>query len=304
MNGGEKSAALRWLAPVVTGAALVLLCAYLWRHRGWISDSYAADPAAFTAVAALAAAGLGLRALANRLHFAGIGVKLRLSDWFRLVTVTAFTNYLPFSAGLFAKAVFLKRVHDVAIRKFSVGQATLLLLVLSTNGMVGLGILLVRFPDSLFGVVGAGFAAMVLSGALLLLPEAWLQRFSPRWLPLAENVRGDARGGWLGVVATQLLMLLASSFSLLLCFGMGSSDVGLLACLLFTAAAVITRFVTVVPGALGVREFLIGGLAVLTGFELRDAVVAATLARAAEIVVVFALGGVFTWSISREIAAK
>jgi uncharacterized membrane protein YbhN (UPF0104 family) len=66
---------------------------------------------------------------------------------------------------------------------------------------------------------------------------------------------------------------------------------------------VLARAVTIVPGALGVREFLVGGLALLTGFDPRDAVVAATLARAAEISVVFVLGGVFTWSLSGEVAA-
>ena len=80
---------------------------------------------------------------------------------------------------------------------------------------------------------------------------------------------------------------------------MDEPQVGLLACVLFTAAAVLARFVTLVPGALGVREFLVGGLALLTGFDLRDAVIASTIARAAEITVVFGLGGVFSWSLSR-----
>ena len=78
---------------------------------------------------------------------------------------------------------------------------------------------------------------------------------------------------------------------------------GLLACVLFTAAAVLARLVTIVPGALGVREFLVGGLALLTGFDMRDAVVASTIARAAEIAVVFSLGGVFSWSLSEQLAA-
>jgi uncharacterized membrane protein YbhN (UPF0104 family) len=98
-------------------------------------------------------------------------------------------------------------------------------------------------------------------------------------------------------------MLLAAALGLKLCFAMGASAVGLAPCLLFTAAAVITRFVTIVPGALGVREFLIGGLALLIGFDLRDAVIASALMRAAEIAVVFVLGGVFTWSLSRELTA-
>jgi uncharacterized membrane protein YbhN (UPF0104 family) len=99
-------------------------------------------------------------------------------------------------------------------------------------------------------------------------------------------------------------MLLLSSLGLHLCFRMGEVPVGLAACAVFTAAAVLTRLVTLVPGALGLREFLIGGLALLTGFDLRDAVVAATLARAAEIAVVFLLGGVFTWFLSSDLSSN
>lgn len=296
--------ARRWVPVLFSAAALLLLSGYLWRHRGFIAESYSLDPAAFGLVAGLALIGLLLRAQMNRLHFAGLGVAVGLLDWFRLVSMTAFTNYLPLSAGLFLKALFLKRVHDVPVGRFAVGQTTLLLLVLATNGMVGLGILALRLPDALLSIVGGGFAAMTLSGALLFAPTRLLERVSPRWFPLAENVDGAALSGWVGVVSMQLLMLFAAAVSLFLCFRMGAGDVGLLACLLFTAASVITRFVTIVPGALGVREFLIGGLAALTGFELRDAVVAATLARAAEIVVVFALGGAFTWSFSGELAAR
>lgn len=305
MSRGEASgASRRWLAALSSGVVLALLVAYLWSHRAWIVESYALDPFAFSLVGALGVLGMALRAFANRLHFAGLGVALSSLAWFRLVSVTAFANYLPLSAGLLAKALFLNRVHDVPVRRFAVGQATFLLLVLATNGAVGLGTLFVRFPEAVFGVLGAGFAAMVLSGVLLLVPEPMRRKLSTEWFPFAENVGTAARGGWSGVIVIQVLMLLVSSASLLLCFGMGASEVGFIPCLLFTSAAVVTRFVTIVPGALGVREFLIGGLAALTGFELRDAVVAATLARAAEVVVVFALGGLFTWSLSREVALR
>ena len=53
------------------------------------------------------------------------------------MAVTSFTNYLPFSAGLVAKALFLNRMHDMPYRRFAVGQTTLLLLIIATNGLVG-----------------------------------------------------------------------------------------------------------------------------------------------------------------------
>jgi uncharacterized membrane protein YbhN (UPF0104 family) len=302
MSEVERAAGGKRLLPaLVTVTALLVLGTYLWRNRAFVFETYALDPGAFALVALLSALGLALRAAANQLHFGALGVALPAADWFRLVAMTSFTNYLPLSAGLLAKALFLKRVHDVAYGHFAAGQTTLLLVVLSTNGAIGLVILAAQFPQALFGAVGAGFGVLTLSGAALLAPEGLRRKLSPRWFRFDVGV-GSARS-FVGVAATQAAMLAASAASLWLCFAMGEGEVGYLACVLFTAAAVITRFVTVVPGALGVREFVIGGLAVLVGFELRDAVVAAALARAAEMVVVFAFGGAFTFSFSRELTA-
>jgi uncharacterized membrane protein YbhN (UPF0104 family) len=261
-------------------------------------------PELFLAVAGLTLLSLFVRGIANRLHFGSLGVGASTTDWFRLVTVTSFTNYLPLSAGLVAKAVFLKRVHDMPFRRFAVGQTTLLVIIVATNGLVGLGALAFVFPDLLVGVIGLGFAGMLASGLLLVLPERARDLLSATWFPFAANVGPEVRRQWPAVALCQLGMLLAAAASLELCFAMGGVSVGLGACVIFTAAAVLTRLVTIVPGALGLREFFIGGLAVLTGFDLLDAVVAATLVRAAEMAVVFLLGGVFTWSLSSDLAAS
>lgn len=294
---------LRTLLPLLlTAAVLSVLCGFLWQNRAYIAGSYSLRPGYFAVVAGLTLATLGVRGLANRLHFGALGVRASLGDWFRLVTVTSFTNYLPLSAGLVAKAIVLKRVHDMPYRQFAVAQASFSILIVATNGLIGLAVLALSFPAELWGVIGAGFGAMVAIGFVLVLPARLQERLSVSWFPFAANVGGHARRHWPGVIACQVAILCAAAASLMLCFAMGGSSMEFAPCLLFTAAAILTRFVTIVPGALGVREFLIGGLALLIGFDLRDAVVASTLMRAAEIVVVFALGGFFTFGLSGELA--
>jgi hypothetical protein len=66
----------------------------------------------------------------------------------------------------------------------------------------------------------------------------------------------------------------------------------------------LTRLFSITPGAIGIREFLIGGLAYLTGFELRDAVIASTATRTVEVAVVFALGGLFTRRLSSQVISS
>ena len=55
------------------------------------------------------------------------------------------------------------------------------------------------------------------------------------------------------------------------------------------------------PGAIGLRELLIGVVAYVTGFELRDAIVASTLVRVVDLGVVLLLGAGFTWGLSGEV---
>jgi uncharacterized membrane protein YbhN (UPF0104 family) len=118
------------------------------------------------------------------------------------------------------------------------------------------------------------------------------------------NAAPALRRAWPAVALLQVGILLATAAILRISFAMGDSTVGIEACIVFAAASMLTRFVSITPGAIGIREFLVGGLAYLTGFELRDAVIASTAARTVEVAVVFVLGGVFTHRLSRQVISS
>ncbi len=77
------------LPLLLTAAVLSVLLGFLWQNRAYIAGSYSVRPAYFAVVAGLVLATLGVRGLANRLHFAPLGVRASTADWFRLVTVTS-----------------------------------------------------------------------------------------------------------------------------------------------------------------------------------------------------------------------
>jgi uncharacterized membrane protein YbhN (UPF0104 family) len=112
------------------------------------------------------------------------------------------------------------------------------------------------------------------------------------------------RRAWPTVALLQFGILMASSAGLAIAFDMGASDIGFAPCVIFTAASMLTRLFSITPGAIGIREFLIGGLAYLTGFELRDAVIASTATRTVEVAVVFVLGGLFTRRLSSQVVSS
>lgn len=287
----------------VTAAVVALLAGYLWTQRQHIASEYALRPGGLLAISGLTAAVLALRGLQNQLVFGRLGVRAPLGDWIGLVTVASFSNYLPLSAGLVAKALYLKRVHATPYRRFAVGQGGILLLVLLANGALGLALLIPRSDSPAEAAVTAGFALMAAVGLTLWLPERAGQRLTGGRLARDLAAARELRRAGPGALACQLVVLVLTAGALRLAFDMGAARVDFQACLIFSAAAVLTSLVSVTPGGLGIREFLIGGLALCTGFEARDAVIASTLARVGEMVAIFGLGAVFTHRLSRRALA-
>ena len=241
--------------------------------------------------------------MTNQLLFARLDVAAPLRDWFAIASVSALSSYLPASAGLVSKAQFLRRAHDVPYREFAVGQAALLLLGVATHGAVGLATIALWRPAAAVWI-GIGFAAMSAAGLLVLLPGRAARFARGRWFPLDAGTVTRLRGCTSGVIALQIGVLLATASGLKLGFSMGPAEVSFAACMVFSASTVLTRLVWITPGGLGVREFLVGGLAVLTGHELRDAVIASLALRLAEIAVGVALGGIFSFRLARRLAAS
>jgi uncharacterized membrane protein YbhN (UPF0104 family) len=301
------AAASGWRRALVIGltlAALGSLAGFLILNRGYIAEHYVVRPGAVLGLALLVVSTLGLRGLAHRALFGRMGISASAFDWFRVVSVSSFTNYLPFSAGLVAKAFFLNRVHSLPYKRFAVGQTALLLIFVSTNGAVGLVTLALSPTLPMVGLVAAAFALMSGAAVVLFLPTASVARLSGGRVRWRSETAAALRRAVPGVVVVQTAILLASAGILRIAFGMGSSDVGFAACLVFASAAVLTRLVSITPGAIGIRELLMGGLAYLTGFSPRDAVIATAAARTIEIAVIFTLGGLFTHRLSAQVMSS
>ena len=300
----DSAARLRRIVPIAaTGVALAALGAFLVHQRAHLAAHYALDPVAILSIALLLVATLFLRGLANQRIFARLGVTARARDWFGLVAVTAYTNYLPLSAGLVAKAYFLKRVHSLSYGRFAAAQVALLVIVVATNGVIGLAAMIGEGRTIGAPIIAGAFTAMIASGALLFLPERTARRLGGRFFAWETSTAPAARGSWPAVAVLQTGVLLAYAGSLKLAFGLGTAHASFAACLIFSAAAVVTRVVPITPGAIGIREFLIGGLAALTGVEVRDAVIAAAALRGVEILIVFGLGSSFAYGFAAKLAS-
>ncbi len=282
---------IRLLSAAVTLVAVAVLVAYLVANWSHVRANYSMPPGPIAAMALLSIGILALRAAAHSVIFRRAIRTIRYGEWCEVVAVGALSNLLPLSAGLFTKAYLVKRIHALSYRSYTGGQLALFLIGLVSSGLLGLAaVSLLPWVQGTW-IVGVAFLGMLVAGTVLLYPGPPVSRI---WSKLG-GVGGADTPGLLsaatiaGVLHASILLL--SAGKLYLAFSLGPERVPFAACLVFAAAGIATRLVTVTPGALGVRELLIGALAQLTGFSLGDALIASTIDRVVEVVVTCVAGG-------------
>lgn len=305
MSSGREAGGIRfWMPVLLTAAAFAFLVGFLVHNRGHLVEFYTVSPLPFGGIALLTLAILVLLGLANKIHFGDMGMAGSFHDWFHLVTVSAFTNYLPANAGIAVKAFYLKRVHGKPYRTILSGQVTLFIVFVAAGGVCGLAALALLPKTKLTGIITAALLVMAAAGSLLFLPERLLRRIGGS---LLGDHLADARTGSgpvFAVAGVQGAILLATAAKLKISFDMGPAAVPFAACLVLASVAPLSRLVAITPGALGIRELLFGGLAYLMGFTVRDAIIASTFSRLVEVTVVCSLGAFYTWRLSGRIASS
>jgi uncharacterized protein (TIRG00374 family) len=103
----------------------------------------------------------------------------------------------------------------------------------------------------------------------------------------------------LGLQAGLILLL---SMRYLLAFQMLSQDITLGQALMFSTASVLTQVVSIAPGGLGVREAIVGGVALALGFDLPVGVAAAGLDRLISTPIVVLLGWISTVTLGHQVS--
>ena len=301
---GNRPRTIRILGSLFGFLVLGLLIYFLIQKWSYVGQNYTLRTIPVLVIAAFTFLLITVRGLANYLLFRSLAERASLLVWIALAAASSLVNYLPIPAGLIAKGFFLKRVHNLSYVRFAQGQAVIFVLFMLANGVVGLCTVLLWLGRTDAMAVVAAFALMIASTLPLLAPEsAWgpLRHLIARMGgPLLRN----SRASWpaIGLCQVAALFLLAGKLQLAFSFGPETPSYG--ACLVFSAMTIATRFISITPGALGVREFLIGGVAYVLDFDVADAVIASSIDRLIELIILAPLGGLSSWRLTRELAAS
>lgn len=240
------------------------------------------------------------------------GISFKNFEWFGLVSIRAYCNYLPFNAGIMANALILKKTQGLPVTKFAALTMFTMVMMFGVAGLIGEGTLI------FFYAVGRPFDAYlaVAFGAVFLSAAATL--FLPFPNSIGENrflrwIR-SANEGWLTLRTDMQRVLVLFLLRIFLLFlvnarlwvvtrSMGySMDFGTI--LLMTCGVLTLKVGTMIPGNLGIREGISGWISQATGVGFEYGFVTMSIDRVIQTVWILVLGFSSTLYFGRNISVK
>lgn len=288
-----------WARHIFSALVIAGLVAYLWAHRGDIEAGMSISAGQLGLLVVLILLTWVLNSL-PMLVFVRLMHK-RVGFWENLAVSVAggLANYLPMRIGTVIRMRFFKKAHHLDYSAFIgiMGVRTLLLLALT--GMLGCagaaGLSLAGEAVPIFvNFAFAGMATLPLLAMFIPLQVSnnsdkfWWRLF--RKLAAGHSVlRANPAAFWL------LVLIILAQFAVLgvrlfIAFQVFGLDVSLWALLLLGPVATLVTFVSITPGNLGVREWIIAGLTGITGLNFQSGVFAGTLDRSVSMALTFIVG--------------
>jgi uncharacterized membrane protein YbhN (UPF0104 family) len=301
----------RFWSIVVLVLVLVGIALYLSSQPELLAALENMSPEAVLWLVVLRLLFLGTNGLFLRDSARKFGVRLVPREWFGLSIVTTMGNYIaPFSGGMIARAAYLKRRHAFPYAQFVALLTSYYLVSFWVIGVVGIAALstlgtALRF----YWQVLVFFAAVVVSiSALVAFPSVTLP-----WSNRLAQLVSTSLQGWALVKKDMPLLtrLMAFAFanivwnglSFWVAYGALGSPVSFRGALLVGLLAAFSILLNVTPGNLGVQEAVVSLSSELLGMGVGQGLLVALLIRAATLILVFALGPLFSLLLTRELGA-
>ncbi len=226
------------------------------------------------------------RSLLIRISFNFGTKKLGFFDSYKLLTISVIGNYLPFSGGLIARGYLLKRDHGISYKHYTVISVYILIVGFVVSGLVGIISTLIVKPES--HLLLAGFALMLLPVVLFFIPIPNIS-FITKYLPPGElnEPRRYFKSVAPKIFIIFIVLAIEGALSLLFCFMIFGQDIPFINILLLCSGNVLTRIITISPGAVGIREGIAAALAYIIGVDYQLTIIAIGVDRLAEIIISF-----------------
>lgn len=230
------------------------------------------------------------------------GLKQTLVEWLGLAFIAAFYNlFLPAKGGSVIRSAYLKKKYDFSYMRFVaylIKQSVYMLIVVSF--MIG-GLLLSISKEVQDHTFILGGLAIVFSISVYFIEKQLI-----RWLGKKKKIKIDlvvpARRFFYIIGLISLLIFVKGS-AFYIVFAAIKYPISFNFSLLIASLLMLSNLVSVLPGNIGVRELLLGGVLQVFGYDI-SLVILASLTDRAAIMVTTTLGAlVFKYFLFKDLKA-
>ena len=229
-----------------------------------------------------------------------MGIRALFWDMILLQNACMLLNYVPMKFGTLFMANYLKRHYGLKYSQFGIFAVYLTLLLSAAAALIGIiaMVLVYGFADVHKQILMVIFLISLIGSIFLI--------YFPLPIPKGTSKLAIALRDFIGgrqVVTQDTKSLFLAAFFLLLNFiltsvrlaviyhGMGK-DINPAGYLVLGALGFVMMFINITPGALGIREAVLGAGAIVLGAPLEVGVTAAVIDRAVTLSWAFVVGGV------------
>jgi uncharacterized membrane protein YbhN (UPF0104 family) len=314
LDSQKQKRVLRLLENVLGLASLGAVGWYIWLKRHEFLSLLDLSPFDLTVIVVGVIGAWLCNAWQSLLLYRAEGKSVGVFENIMLVCAANFGNYMPLRAGTLVRATYMKHVHNLAYsRTGSIFGIRVVLMVIST-GCLGL--------CGVFGLAASGgrFSFELLAVFLGLIALAFVAFIAP--LPKFGDRPGrmgrawaDFRAGF-GMIKSRLDVTLQVCAIMLLQhavigvrLGVALDSVGVqvsfFTLMILAPLLGLATFISIVPGAIGIREALMGYVSYATGTEFSRGLFAATVDRVVMLALTATLGlwgFIYVWQRTRIIS--
>jgi len=298
---------IKWIKNILAFIIIVFLLWYLSRHWSDVKALLKLTPMALLLVYLVSFLGVLNSAYIVQCLLKTLKVKTFFWDMFLLQNATYLLNYTPLKFGTVFRANYLKSHCGLSYAHFGTFFVYLSLLMTAAASTVGLTVLV-----TVYGL-GEYETRVLFIAFLAALVLSFFLAFIPLPIPTSHNKSSTAIRNFLTgrhqvthnkralVICAVLLAgnFVLSSVRLGIIYNSMGRGIHPAGYLVLGALGFVTMFVSFTPGALGIRELVLGSGAVALGIPLEVGVLAAMIDRAIALSWSFVVGGACTswlWS--------
>lgn len=237
------------------------------------------------------------------------GIKLKFKEWFGLSVVTSLGNYLtPFRGGAVARAVYLKKIHQFSYSHFLstlTGIYVVIFLVYSFVGLLAMAFLyysLGIFNILIFIIFLSLF--LFLSGIVIFSPEIKETKYSfiNKFINVINGwhlIKSNKKTLMVTVLisAGNVLIMVLTMFLEFKVFGV---EMSLLSALFLSIVSTLGLFISITPGALGIKEAIVVFTAAVVNVPAPQMLAVSILDRIIGLAIIFILGPIFSYILMNQ----